>query len=146
MYRSPVDIYLDEWVYELLETVQRTGATRVLIDSLSDLKLAATDEKRFQEFAYSLVQRFSRQGVSVLMTLETANLFHAERLSDSATSHLSDNVVLLGYIQQESMINRTITVIKSRATKHRPRISQFTIGDAGIVLTDTPPSASPPIE
>ncbi|HWM07742.1 MAG TPA: ATPase domain-containing protein, partial [Solirubrobacteraceae bacterium] len=26
MYRSPVDVYIDEWVYELLETVERVGA------------------------------------------------------------------------------------------------------------------------
>ena len=38
MYRSPVDIYIDEWVYELLETVQRTAARRVLLDSLLDLQ------------------------------------------------------------------------------------------------------------
>ena len=37
MYRSPNDVYIDEWVYELLDVVKATGATRVLIDSLSDL-------------------------------------------------------------------------------------------------------------
>jgi len=70
MYRSPVDIYIDEWVDDLLRTVERTGATRVLIDSLGDLRIAAPDETRFREFVYSLVQRFSRRGVSTLMTLE----------------------------------------------------------------------------
>src|SRR5918992_4207371 len=34
LYRSPVDIYMDEWVYELLECIEKIGATRVLIDSL----------------------------------------------------------------------------------------------------------------
>ena len=33
MYRSPVDVHVDEWVYTLLETVQRTGARRVVIMS-----------------------------------------------------------------------------------------------------------------
>jgi hypothetical protein len=47
------------------------------------------------------VQRFSQQGVSILMTHEIRDLFHAERLSDSAISHLSDNVVLLNYIKEE---------------------------------------------
>ena len=36
MYRSPVDIYIDEWVYDLLRTVERTGARRILLDSLMD--------------------------------------------------------------------------------------------------------------
>ena len=62
MYRSPVDIYVDEWVYQLLETVERTGARRVLIDSLTDLQLASPDPVRFREYMYSLVQRLARQG------------------------------------------------------------------------------------
>ena len=43
MYRSPVDIQIDEWIYELLDTVERTGARRVLIDSLADLQFASGD-------------------------------------------------------------------------------------------------------
>jgi circadian clock protein KaiC len=41
MYRSPNDVYIDEWVYELLDLIETTGARRVLIDSLSDLNYAA---------------------------------------------------------------------------------------------------------
>ena len=139
MYRSPVDIYIDEWVYELMQAVRQTGARRVLVDSLADLRLAAVDETRFREFIYSLVQRFSQQGVSVLMTLESSELFHAERLSDSATSHLSDNVVLLSYVPENNSINRAMAVIKSRASHHDPAIRQFTIGPHGITLADHPP-------
>ena len=72
MYRSPVDIYIDEWVHDLLEAVERTQARRILIDSLMDLQVAAIDETRFREFMYSLAQRFSRQEITVLTTFETA--------------------------------------------------------------------------
>jgi circadian clock protein KaiC len=97
MYRSPVDIYIDEWVYDLMDTVERTKARRVLIDSPADLRLAAGDEIRFHEFIYSIVQRFSRRGVSVLMTMETPRLYGTDRVSDSAVSPLADNVVMLSY-------------------------------------------------
>jgi circadian clock protein KaiC len=70
MYRSPVDIYTDEWVYDLLTAVERTGARRVLIDSITDLQFALRDEVRFREYMYSLVQRFARQGVGLFMTSE----------------------------------------------------------------------------
>jgi len=49
MYRSPNDVYIDEWVYELLELVERTGAKRVMIDGLSDLQYATPDPVRFRE-------------------------------------------------------------------------------------------------
>jgi circadian clock protein KaiC len=134
MYRSPVDIYIDEWADDLFRAVERTGATRVLVDSLADLRLAAPDEVRFREFVYSLVQRFSRQGVSCLMTFEIHDLFGTGRLAEGAISHLSDNVVLLRYVRQRAEINRAISVVKTRATRHVPVTFQFDIGPDGITL------------
>lgn len=136
MYRSPVDVYIDEWVYDLLEAVDRSGARRVLIDSLADLRMAAGDETRFREFIYSLTQRFSKQGVSMLMTVEITDLFRAERLAESAVSHMADNVVLLNYVEDRRSINRAMSVIKSRASHHQPGVRQFLIGPDGIVLAD----------
>lgn len=139
MYRSPVDIYIDEWVYDLLDTVERIKARRVLIDSLADLRVAAADEIRFHEFIYSIVQRFSRQGVSVLMTSEIAQLYGADYISDTAFSPLADNVVMLSYRREPDTISRAMTVIKTRASRHDPTVRAFVIGPQGIVLDELPP-------
>ena len=88
--------------------MERTGARRVLIDSLTDLKLASPDEIRFREYMYSLVQRLSRQGVSVFMTSELPDLFHVSRLSEFGVSHLSDNVVLLQYTRDQATVRRAL--------------------------------------
>jgi circadian clock protein KaiC len=140
MYRSPVDIYIDEWVYDLLDAVERTKARRVLIDSLGDLRTSAGDEVRFHEFVYSIVQRFSRQGVSVMLTSETESLVGADRISDTAVSPLADNVVLLSYQRDRDTIGRTISVIKTRASRHDPMVRKFVIGPQGIVLDELPPA------
>lgn len=134
MYRTPVDIYLDAWVYELLQMIQRTGARRVMIDSLGDLRAAAGDEMRFREYIYSLLQRLSRQGVSAMMTQEIPELFGATRLSEYGVSHLSDNVVLLQFLRGQSQVKRAITVMKTRGSAHDPGIRQFKITSEGFVL------------
>jgi circadian clock protein KaiC len=136
MYRSPNDVYVDEWVYELLEVVKTTGATRVMIDSLSDLEYATPDPIRFREFVYSLTQRLSRAGVSPLMTSELPDLFETGRLAQYGISHLSDNVVLLQYRRAGSRLGRTLTVLKSRASAHDPEIRGFDITSCGIELRD----------
>jgi circadian clock protein KaiC len=136
MYRSPVDIYTDEWVYELLEAVERTGARRVVIDSLTDLQFASPDQTRFREYMYSLVQRFSRHGVSLFMTSELPDLFRVSRLSEFGVSHLSDNVVVLQYIRDGSTVRRALTVLKTRASHHEPEIREFKITREGILLGD----------
>jgi circadian clock protein KaiC len=134
MSRSPVDIYLDEWVYELLELVERTEARRVVIDSVGDLLLASTDEVRFREYMYSLLRRFARRGVACLMTFETPELFRTTRISELGMSHLSDNVVLLQHVLDGSEIRRGLAVLKTRASAHDPGIREFRITESGIVL------------
>jgi circadian clock protein KaiC len=138
--RSPVDLYIDQWVYELLAAIEGTGARRVLIDSLGDLAFAAGEEARYREYLYSLVQRCSRMGVSLLLTLELPDLFQVTRLSELGVSHVSDNVVLLQYLRQPTAIRRTLTVIKTRASLHQPQIREFTITPDGITLQDLIPT------
>jgi circadian clock protein KaiC len=134
LYRSPVDIYIDQWVYEVLEAVNRTGARRVLIDSLDDLRSVAPDPVRFREYLYSLLQRFSRKGVSIVMTLEVSDLFNVQHISEPGISHLSDNVILLQYLRGESQVKRALTVLKTRASLHEPQIRQYAITPNGIEL------------
>jgi circadian clock protein KaiC len=135
MYRSPVDLYLDEWVYDFLDTVQRTNASRVAIDSLGDLSAASGDQIRFREYIYSLLQRCARSNISVTMTLEVPDLFGITRLSEYGVSHLSDNVILLQFLRGESELKRAITVLKTRGSSHEQQLQQFDISPKGISLT-----------
>jgi circadian clock protein KaiC len=134
MYRSPVDLYADEWVYQLLGAIERTGARRVLIDSLADLEFASLDRLRFHEYVYSLTQRCSRAGVSLMMTAETLDLFQARRLSEFGVSRLAGNVLLLEYVRRPSEFKRTVTVLKTRSSVHHQDIREFVITPRGIVL------------
>jgi circadian clock protein KaiC len=133
-YRSPVDVYIDEWVYDLLAAVERVGARRILIDSLSDLRVASPDPVRFHEYVYSLAQRCSRLGITLMMTHEIHDLFNTGALIDSAISHLADNLVLLRYVVGDDEIDRALIVLKTRASQHDPRIRPFSITSAGLTL------------
>jgi circadian clock protein KaiC len=134
MYRSSVDLYIDQWVHELLDVIETEKVKRLVIDSLGDLAFASPDGVRFREYLYSLLQRCARRGVSVLMTMEVPDLFHIERLSQSGVSNMSDNVVLLQFLREEQKIKRTLTVLKTRAASHEPEIREFTITEHGIEL------------
>ena len=134
MYRSSVDLYIDQWVHELLDMIETQDIKRLVIDSLGDLAFASPDKTRFREYLYSLLQRCARRGVSVLMTLEVADLFHIDRLSESGVSNMSDNVVLLQFLRGGSQIRRALTVLKTRASLHEPEIREYTITREGITL------------
>ena len=136
MYRSPVDLYLDEWVYELLDVIERTGARRVFIDSLGDLRRASVDELRFREYLYSLLQRCATQQTSVMMSQETPGPFGGGQISEDDISHLSDNVILLRFVRRDAQLRRTVTVLKTRASRHDPDIREFSITPEGLMLDE----------
>jgi circadian clock protein KaiC len=132
--RSPVDVYVDELIYDLLDRIREVGARRVVVDSLNDLVVATPDPLRLREFLYSLVQRCARQGVSVMFTFETMELFRITRLSEIGMSHIADNVVLLQHVQDGSEMRRALSVLKSRGSTHSAVISEFKISTDGITL------------
>jgi circadian clock protein KaiC len=134
MHKSPVDLYLDEWFYELLDVIDRTKAKRLFIDSLGDLRRASVDELRFREYLYSLLQRCTEQRISVMMSQETPGPFGVPHLSEEGISHLSDNVILLQLVAQGTEIRRALTVLKTRASRHEPDVREFKITADGIVL------------
>jgi circadian clock protein KaiC len=137
MYRSPVDLYLDEWFYALLEVIERTRARRIFIDSLGDLRRAAVDEVRFREYLYSLLQRCANQQISVMMSQEIPALFGISHVSEDGISHLSDNVILLQFVPRDGQLARAVTVLKTRASRHDPEVREFKITPEGIVLDES---------
>jgi len=132
--RSPVGLLLDEWLHEVLVVAEESQARRLVVDSIDDLSVAAGDETRFREYMYSLTQRCARQQISLLMTHEVPELTGLTRLSEFGLSHLSDNVVLLQYLQDADRLRRTITVLKTRASSHEPIRHEFVIAPHGITL------------
>ena len=134
--RSVVDVYIDEWVYQLLELIEKTGAKRVVIDSLPDVMTASADPTRFREWMFSLTQRLERAGVSMMMIVEVPELFQLRRISEEGLSHLADNVVLLQYVQEGPELVRALTVLKTRAMHHHPVVHRYEITEKGFVLGD----------
>jgi len=139
LYQSPVDLYIDEWVYELLDTAQRLGARRIVIDSINDLRTAVGEETRLREYLYSLSQRCSRLGISLLLTFETSELTSLTTVSaGEAVSNLADNVLLLRYTLSQNEIGRSLAVLKTRGSGHDLVRRPFSITATGIaVLAET---------
>ena len=134
--RSVVDIYIDEWVYQLLDLIEKTKARRIVIDSLPDVMTAAADPTRFREWMFSLTQRLERAGISMMMIVEVPELFQLRRISEQGLSHLADNVVLLQYVQEGPELARALTVLKTRAMHHHPVVHRYEITEKGFVLGD----------
>jgi circadian clock protein KaiC len=134
LYYSPVEIQPDIHTDLVKKAVEKVQARRVLIDSLRDLEIATPDKVRYRDYVYSLVEDFKRQGITALLTNEIAQLFGEFRLSEYGISFISDNVILLRYVELEGRVTRALNVMKVRGSQHNRTIREFHITDHGIVI------------
>jgi circadian clock protein KaiC len=131
MYRSPVEVQLDEVATEIFHRVKAGKVKRIVIDALGDLERGGLDSERFGDFVYALTQWFARENVTCLMTYEMNNLFNVVGISQNDVSNLSDNVVLLRFDQGYEM-QRTLRILKTRGSAHDNREHQVEITSQGV--------------
>lgn len=133
LYTSPVELDVDEHVLRIVETVERIGARRVVVDSLSDF-IAGTQRapERYFNYVYSLAQYFKNRGITALLTYEISTMFGREVLmTGRGVSHIADNVVLMRYRAEGSRIRRALTILKARGSGHSNEVREYFITEAG---------------
>lgn len=127
-------ISVDEIAVLLITEIQRLGATRVVIDSLSgfELILAPSFRDDFRESMARMVSVLANSGVTVLMTSELEDRFSDLRFSPYGTAFLTDAIIVQRYVEVDSRLERLMAVVKVRASAHSNQLHLFTIGDDGI--------------
>jgi circadian clock protein KaiC len=138
--REP-DLSIDEIVLLILTEVQRLGASRVVLDSLSgfELALAPTFRADFRESLLGLVAALSRAGVTVLMTSELEDRYTDLRFSPYGAAFLTDAIIVQRYIEVDSQLLRVMAVVKVRASDHSKDLRLYSIDADGIVVGDPLP-------
>ncbi len=120
IYLRPLDLSVDETMAEILAAVRRTGAKRVVIDSLSgfEIALAPTFRVDFRESLYRLVGALTGAGVTILMTAEVIDPFPGGKFTSERVSFLTDNILVQRYIELEGDLRKVVAIIKMRGSKH----------------------------
>lgn len=138
VYLRPLDLSVDETLFEIQSAVKDIGAKRVVIDSLTGLEiaLAPTFEQDFRESLYRLIGALTSDGITIMMTVENNDNYTELRFSPHAVSFMTNDIVLQRYVEMDSQLKRVMTVIKTRSRKHSEDIRQYEITERGIIVGD----------
>ena len=71
---SPVELSTDWFLDQALREVQKCGARRAVLDSLTSLAVGVLSERRFKELVYAFTKHFRAMGVTLNMNMEIAEL------------------------------------------------------------------------
>lgn len=136
IYIRPLDLSVDETVYEVVEAVKEIGARRVVLDSLVGFEMALAPDFRheFRESLYRMIGALTRVGVTVVSTVETQDNFTSLGLSNYAISFLSDDIVRLRYVSINGQLRKMMVVVKMRGGAHSIDMHEYMITDRGVVV------------
>lgn len=130
-YTSPVELLTDRFLDEALRLIARVGARRVVLDSLTSMALSVVSQRRFRELVYALTKHVRAAGVTLLMTMEVAELLGTAQLTGHGVSSIADNLIVLRYVEVQASLGRAVLVLKARGVGHATDLRRFVIDDHG---------------
>ncbi len=130
-YTSPVELLTDRFLDEALRLIAKVGARRVVLDSLTSMALGVVSQRRFRELVYALTKHVRAAGVTLLMTMEVAELLGTAQLTGHGVSSIADNLIVLRYVEVQAHLERAVLVLKARGIGHTTELRRFVIDDHG---------------
>ena len=136
LYLHPLDLSVDETMQEILDAVKRTGAKRLVIDSLVGFEMALAPGFRvdFRESLYRMIAALTGAGVTIVSTVEIEDTFSAFQFSHYAISFLTDDIIRLRYVEIDGQLRKILVVVKMRGGNHSKDIREYVINGEGVVI------------
>lgn len=127
---DPAEVELGETIAGVMECVDRLRPSRVVFDSLSEMRLLAQNSLRYRRQILALKQYFSTRECTVLLL--------DDRSSDPADLQLhsiAHGVITLEQATQEyGSERRRLRVVKMRGVKYRGGFHDFAIETGGVAV------------
>ncbi len=135
-YLRPLDLSVDEMLAEIERAVQRIGASRVVIDSLSGFEVALAPSYRadFRESLYRLVGALTVSGVTVLMTDEVVDATPGGRFTHERVSFITDDILVQRYVEIDGALQKVLSVVKMRGSEHATDFRTYRLTATGAVI------------
>jgi circadian clock protein KaiC len=126
----PSEVELAETTRSLLGTVDRIQPARLVVDSLSEMRLLARDSLRYRRQILSFKQHLAGRGCTVLL-LD----YQAEGAADSQLQSLAHGLIILQHLAPEyGGQRRRLRVQKVRGVAFCDGYHDFSIARGGIVV------------
>ena len=135
-----LDLSVEEVLDDLVRTISRTQAKRVVIDSLSEFSLYLAPEFRqdFREAVFRILSTLAKLGVTVLICNGMEDRYTDLRFSQSDISFLCDAIIAMRYAEADGRLEKVMSVVKVRGSSHSIDLRRYSINAEGIQVEDHP--------
>ena len=129
-----LSLSVEELLDEMCTAIDATGATRVVIDSLSEIGLYLAPEVRadLRVAVFRTLSVLAKRGVSVVVTVGMEDDYTKLTISPDELCFLTDAVLSLRFVEFEGSLRKFMTVVKVRGCDHSTDLREYTITSEGI--------------
>ncbi|MBV9865323.1 MAG: AAA family ATPase [Abitibacteriaceae bacterium] len=129
----PAEVELTEVTQTLLDEAERVQPSRIVFDSLSELRLLAQSPLRFRRQILALKQHFARREATVLMLDDRTTTL--EGVDELQLQSLAHGVIELEHLAPDyGAERRRLRIIKLRGTRYRGGYHDFNIETGGLMV------------
>ncbi len=132
LYISREDIRAGQFLTVLADRLTALKASRVVLDSASQMLTEHMVSDEFRHVLYKLVVRFKTLDITSVVMLEAASLFSTERVTELGLSPIADNLLMLRYKEAEGRLSPTLTIVKTRGSDHDHGTHAITVAKGGM--------------
>ena len=135
-----LEMSVEQLLDDLLETIERTGAKRVVIDSVSEIGLYLAPEFRYdlRLSVFRTLATLAGRGVTVMVMVGFEDNRPDMRFSIDNMCFLADAVLSMRFVEVEGHLCKFMTVVKVRGTNHSNEIRAYRITGQGIEVDPDP--------
>lgn len=131
--RFPESISLERHQVEIQKVLDEFQPDRLVVDSITAMK-RVSDEHYYRDFVLTLTSMIKTRQVAGLYTSTTDELYGVATVTEQNISTLTDAIILLRYVEDETGVARGITVLKMRGSGHDKSIRRFNITGDGMKI------------
>jgi circadian clock protein KaiC len=144
VWQPPVEGVIDVLAARLLAAVKEHRARRLVIDGMQGFQIAADHPARIADVLSAITDELEAMGVTTLYTLETHELFGSNvPIPIPGLSNVTQNLVLLRYVEEQSRLSRLISIVKVRDSDFDTTVRELIISEHGLTLADAPARDAP---
>lgn len=115
--------------------IREMGIKRAVIDSVTHLRTLAREAVELRAQYNYLINGLRREGITSLLLSEEAGP-DLVRSDSGRLAYVVDSVILLRFVEIDSVMQRAVAVLKARGTDHDKAIRRFEIKQEGIVVDE----------
>jgi circadian clock protein KaiC len=132
LYISREHIRAGQFLTVLADRLKALKASRVVLDSATQMLTEHMVSDEFRHVLYKLVVRFKTLGITSVVMLEAASLFSTERVTELGLSPIADNLLMLRYKEAGGRLAPTLTIVKTRGSDHDHGTYSITVAKGGM--------------